>query len=689
MRISNGNFLDEDGNEVNLVELLRTGKATPVVNNNDGHHMSAHSGWFTDENGTPVNIIALIDAAIDEEGGDDEPPIGGISINGGNVVTPDANGIINLTISGDGSTVIDSELSASSTNPVQNKVVTGEINSLNESVTELNGSLANVEVYETITPTFEQGTISGSYAEFDNTKRIRTVDVYDVEHFLYAECDSNHCIWRAEFDANMRGIKLVTTGSVKKVSKAAFLSTTKYVRFMLVNTNSATAITPEDNYTFTIYQGRISMIDEAMGKLDTSFSDINLIDKSDWEYGNIDEHGFVQVYYKLRTASVYHVNAGDYLTFSVPDGVTGTIKYEIAYYANGIVTSLSGKLTNARYTFLVEGDIRIMVGDTSSYNVVNFALKDAVKLYASTYSEGVTRHTIAPDKSAKQLFNRKRNKGLPFTYHAYHSFSDSIACDFFFAGADMWTFSASADDNSTSVSYAVRTYNPETKSFTTKRTGNHNLGHANSMSYCDGNDCIICGNGSGDYTLANKFFIVPNASELTGDIDINTNCIIYDCSELDLGAKLNVIWGDANRGRFDICYGITDDNAHIYKILLGRGTNQLTYGTLIEDKGDTEFNGTFAIVETYKQDICGYETCIQGSCFWRGSIYAGIGHNVEGIRIWKMTPQRDGTILTEEYTERMWAQDMTASGNVGGLAVYNDELMFISMGAGNVYSYRI
>ena len=132
MRISNGNFLDEDGNEVNLVELLRTGKATPVVNNNDGHHMSAHSGWFTDENGTPVNIVALIDAAIDEDGGDDEPAIGGISINGGNVVTPDENGIINLTISGDGSTVIDSELSASSTNPVQNKVVTGAIEDLND-----------------------------------------------------------------------------------------------------------------------------------------------------------------------------------------------------------------------------------------------------------------------------------------------------------------------------------------------------------------------------------------------------------------------------------------------------------------------------------------------------------------------------------------------------------------------------
>lgn len=147
MNSSNGNFLDENGNVVNLVELLRTGKATPVVNRNNGNRMNAHSGWFTDENGTPVNIIALIDAAIDEDEEDesDEPAIGGISVNGGNVVTPDENGIINLTISGDGSTVIDSELSASSTNPVQNKVVTGEIADLNDAVDSLNGSLDNLK----------------------------------------------------------------------------------------------------------------------------------------------------------------------------------------------------------------------------------------------------------------------------------------------------------------------------------------------------------------------------------------------------------------------------------------------------------------------------------------------------------------------------------------------------------------
>ena len=137
MSFTNGNFLDENGNEVNLVQLLRTGKATPVVDTDTGHHMSAHSGWFTDEEGNPVNIIALIDEAIDE----DAVRIVGISVNGSNPVTPDENGVINLTLSGGGSVVIDSSLSNSSTNPVQNKVITGEFKMTKEQITALKALL--------------------------------------------------------------------------------------------------------------------------------------------------------------------------------------------------------------------------------------------------------------------------------------------------------------------------------------------------------------------------------------------------------------------------------------------------------------------------------------------------------------------------------------------------------------------
>ena len=89
-------------------------------------------------------IPEMLDA-ITSISGTDKPKIDGISINGGAVLTPDEDGVINLTI-GDGSTPIDPELSPTSTNPVQNKIVTGEINSLNESVTAINGSLGTYAV---------------------------------------------------------------------------------------------------------------------------------------------------------------------------------------------------------------------------------------------------------------------------------------------------------------------------------------------------------------------------------------------------------------------------------------------------------------------------------------------------------------------------------------------------------------
>ena len=131
MTVSNGNFIDEEGNVVNIVQLLRNGEATPIVDD-DGHYMRAHSGWYTDENGVPVNLITLLGSGVSGK-------VTGISLNGGAVVEPDENGVLRVTVSGDGSTVIDSALSDSSTNPVQNKVINGEITLTNSQITELQG----------------------------------------------------------------------------------------------------------------------------------------------------------------------------------------------------------------------------------------------------------------------------------------------------------------------------------------------------------------------------------------------------------------------------------------------------------------------------------------------------------------------------------------------------------------------
>lgn len=88
MRISNGDFTDESGNAVNLMALLRDGS---VVESDADHHMAPHSGWFTDEDGAPVNIITLIQNGSGGSGG--------------------------------GSVTVDSELSSTSSNPVQNRVI--------------------------------------------------------------------------------------------------------------------------------------------------------------------------------------------------------------------------------------------------------------------------------------------------------------------------------------------------------------------------------------------------------------------------------------------------------------------------------------------------------------------------------------------------------------------------------------
>ena len=88
MSISNGDFTDESGNAVNLMALLRDGS---VVESNADHHMAPHSGWFTDEEGEPVNIITLIQNGSGGGGG--------------------------------GSVTVDSQLSSTSRNPVQNRVI--------------------------------------------------------------------------------------------------------------------------------------------------------------------------------------------------------------------------------------------------------------------------------------------------------------------------------------------------------------------------------------------------------------------------------------------------------------------------------------------------------------------------------------------------------------------------------------
>lgn len=94
MAIINGNFTDADGNLVNIADLLRGTHG----NTQNYDHMSPISGWVYDGEGNKVNIIDIIKAA-------DATDVKGVSINGNEPVTPNKDGVVEITISGDGQPV--------------------------------------------------------------------------------------------------------------------------------------------------------------------------------------------------------------------------------------------------------------------------------------------------------------------------------------------------------------------------------------------------------------------------------------------------------------------------------------------------------------------------------------------------------------------------------------------------------
>ena len=196
-----------------------------------------------------------------------------------------------------------------------------------------------------------------------------------------------------------------------------------------------------------------------------------------------------------------------------------------------------------------------------------------------------------------------------------------------FVGNDLWQFCPGADDGSSTANVYVVAYDFEANTLTHVKTMTHNLGHVNSVAYCAETDTLVCGNGSGDYTLFGKIFIVEDLSQRT---ELNRNdCIVIDVG-MDFGYKVNAVWGESNAGRNDIVYLCTNDSHSIYRLQLGKGNNNLGSGTLIS--GTEGFNGTYKVTHSWQwgtTDAAGhdYANCVQGMVFWKNRLVWGYGHN--------------------------------------------------------------
>lgn len=134
--------------------------------------------------------------------------------------------------------------------------------------------------------------------------------------------------------------------------------------------------------------------------------------------------------------------------------------------------------------------------------------------------------------------------------------------------------------------------------------------HLNTMDYCPENDCLITGNGANDQnTTGNCFWIIPNASNLpnlSGTLSLADIAIQYN---VDIGYKVQAIWGDGNLGQHNLVYLLSNDNE--------------VRRAIIHKNADGSFANTYTIVgNTFTiTGASGY----QGVDYYGGYIYMGFG----------------------------------------------------------------
>lgn len=195
-------------------------------------------------------------------------------------------------------------------------------------------------------------------------------------------------------------------------------------------------------------------------------------------------------------------------------------------------------------------------------------------------------------------------------------------------GLQVWIFAQSNDEGTDTAKMYKCDFDPSagSLSYTADNYILHNLGHCNSVSYNDRTDTLVLGNGSASYTIEGKLYIVENAKSRISMMQ--EDILVIDLPKADFGFKINAIWSE-----FDDCvYVISDDSHSIFKLQLGKGSNDLGSGTL-HVVADGSFNGTYKVIAENKWGVVGkdYDNVVQGADFGNGLIFWGWGHNTGKI----------------------------------------------------------
>lgn len=175
--------------------------------------------------------------------------------------------------------------------------------------------------------------------------------------------------------------------------------------------------------------------------------------------------------------------------------------------------------------------------------------------------------------------------------------------DFTFVKDELWLAKHNSNDFSNGT--GVFRYKWDGEQFVHIGTINCDFGHWNVVDYCEANDCLIFGNGANDFeTEGNYFVVIPHPLELGNTALIADVGIKYN---VDIGYKVQALWGDSNLGENNIAVLLSNDLKTIVKVLLKRDSSG-------------NFNGEFIELER-KENLPAFG--IQGADIWNNTLYVG------------------------------------------------------------------
>ncbi len=175
--------------------------------------------------------------------------------------------------------------------------------------------------------------------------------------------------------------------------------------------------------------------------------------------------------------------------------------------------------------------------------------------------------------------------------------------DFTFVKDELWLAKCNTTDFSNGT--GIFRYKWDGEQFVHIGTINCDFGHWNVVDYCEANDCLIFGNGANDFETENNYFVVvPHPLELGDTALIADVGIKYN---VDIGYKVQALWGDSNLGENNIAVLLSNDLKTIVKVLLKRDLSG-------------NFNGQFIELER-KENLPAFG--IQGADIWDNTLYVG------------------------------------------------------------------